>query len=168
MVASAGPRTQVAFTAIPVCGAPGKCWWVVVGGGRRAAGGVAHSAKLALWLVCSFCPSSARLPLGHCVRQRCCFSSKTGCAPGTEFPLVSVASVSSKEALLLRGYFRDLSLLKHTRKCVARCRRLRSFLQTRLFRALGRRPCWLPAARAGRAESVWLVACASASVQPFG
>lgn len=81
MVASAGPRTQVAFTAIPVCGAPGKCWWV--GGGRRASGAfsaVGSVVGLLLFVL------SARLPLGHCVRQRCCFSSKTGCAPGHRLP----------------------------------------------------------------------------------
>lgn len=166
MVASAGPRTQVAFTAIPVCGAPGKCWWV--GGGRRAAGGgrVAHSARLALWLVCSFL-SSLPVFLWDTVSVNGAASlQRLAVHQGTDSPLVSVASVSSKEALLLRGYQGPFSL-KHTEMCCQVQASAEPPADASVPSARTR-PCWLLAARAGRAESVWLVALRPCLCLPFG
>lgn len=149
MVASAGPRTQVAFTAIPVCGAPGKCWW-----------------RLALWLVCSFL-SSLPVFLWDTVSVNGAASlQRLAVHQGTDSPLVSVASVSSKEALLLRGYQGPFSL-KHTEMCCQVQASAEPPADASVPSARTR-PCWLLAARAGRAESVWLVALRPCLCLPFG
>lgn len=153
MVASAGPRTQVAFTAIPVCGAPRKCWWV--GGGRRASGAFSAVGSVVGLLLLAL---SARLPLGHCARLQ-----RLAVRQGTDSPLVSVASVSSKEALLLRGYQGPFSL-KHTEMCC----QVQASAEPPALRALGRGPAgsWLR-----EPEGLSLCGgslCARASVCPSG
>lgn len=166
MVASAGPRTQVTFTAVPVCGAPRKCWWT--GGGRwvEDGGGALRSARLAMWLVCSF-PSSLPVFLQDAVpfSLGVAFLQRLAVRQGTDSPLVSVASVSSKEALFLRGYQGPFSL-KHTEMC----RQLQASAEPPADTSVPSArmwPRWLQAAGAGRVESVWLVALHPCLCVPF-
>lgn len=155
MVASAGPRTQVAFTAIPVCGAPRKCWWV--GGGRRAAGEWRiQRGWLCGWFAppCPLCPSSF---------GTLCPSSKTGCAPGHRLPsrfcCFSFLKRSPSPARLPGTFLFKThgNVLPGAGVCGASC-----------APSARTRPCWLLAARAGRAESVWRVALSPCLCLSFG
>lgn len=123
---------------------------------------MAHSARLALWLVCSFLFSLPVFLWDTVSVNGAASLQRLAVHQGTDSRLVSVASVSSKEALLLRGYQGPFSL-KHTEMCC----QVQASADASVPSARTR-PCWLLAARAGRAESVWLVALRPCLCLPFG